>query len=108
MRDVAEVVRGVKDREEITRVNGVECVVLEIFKEGDSNTVGVAAALHARLDSVRGELPEGIQVITGVDQSRFIRASIREVLQNALIGGAFAMLMLLFFLKDFWSIKTNR
>jgi len=52
------------------------------------------------LANVADELPEGISVVTGVDQSRFIRASIREVLQNALVGGFFAMMVLLFFLKD--------
>ncbi len=101
--DVATVVRGHRQREVITRFGGDEAVELAIYKEGDANTVSVASALQTRLDNVRGELPEGIQVITGVDQSRFIHASIREVLQNALIGGFFAMLMLLFFLKDFRS-----
>ena len=41
--------------------------------------------------------------MTGVDQSRFIQASIQEVLNNAMLGGLFAILMLLFFLKDFRS-----
>jgi HAE1 family hydrophobic/amphiphilic exporter-1 len=98
--DVATVVRGHKQREVITRFGGGEAVELAIYKEGDANTVRVAQALQVRLDNVREELPEGIAVVTGVDQSRFIRASIREVLQNALIGGLFAILMLLFFLKD--------
>ena len=98
--DVAEVVRGHRQREVITRFGGDEAVELAIYKEGDANTVSVARAVQARLDNVREELPEGIAVVTGVDQSRFIRASIREVLSNALIGGFFAIIMLLFFLKD--------
>ncbi len=101
--DVATVVRGHKKREVISRFGGREAVELAVYKEGDANTVRVAQALQARLGNVGEELPEGIAVVTGVDQSRFIRASIREVLQNALIGGFFAILMLLFFLKDFRS-----
>jgi HAE1 family hydrophobic/amphiphilic exporter-1 len=98
--DVAEVIRGHKRREVITRLGGSEAVELAIYKEGDANTVQVARAVQSRLDRVRSELVEGVEVITGVDQSRFIRASIREVLVNALLGGFFAVMVLLFFLKD--------
>lgn len=98
--DVAEVRRGHKRREVVTRFGGEEAVELALYKEGDANTVQVARAVLARLDAVEGELPEGVEVVKGVDQSEFIRASIREVLMNALVGGAIATLVLLLFLKN--------
>jgi HAE1 family hydrophobic/amphiphilic exporter-1 len=98
--DVATVERGHKQREVISRYGGAEAVELAIYKEGDANTVQVAKAVRQRLANVGKELPEGIEVVTGVDQSRFIQASIGEVLQNAFIGGAIAILVLLLFLKD--------
>ncbi|HXH27533.1 MAG TPA: efflux RND transporter permease subunit, partial [Candidatus Polarisedimenticolia bacterium] len=100
MSDVAEVVRGHRQREVITRFDGKEAVELALYKEGDANTVSVARAIQRRLDRVRQELPAGVQVVTGVDQSRFIRASIREVASNALLGGLIAVAVLLLFLKD--------
>ncbi|MFQ5652026.1 MAG: efflux RND transporter permease subunit [bacterium] len=42
VRDVATVTRAYKDREIITRINNVESVELEIFKEADANIVEVA------------------------------------------------------------------
>lgn len=98
--DVATVERGTKRREVVTRYDGREAVELAIYKEGDANTVTVAKALKARLDNVSGDLPAGIRVTYGSDQSRFIEASIREVLGNALLGGVMAMIVLLLFLKD--------
>ncbi len=98
--DVAEVRRGHRQRDVVTRFGGDEAVELAIYKEGDANSVAVSQALHTRLENVRSELPQGISVVTGVDQSRFIRASIREVLSNALLGGALAIIVLLLFLKD--------
>ena len=100
VRDVAEVHRGHKQRDVITRFGGGEAVELAMYKEGDANTVQVSRAIHNRLRTVKRELPEGIEVVTGVDQSEFIRASIDEVLMNALVGGGIAILVLLFFLKD--------
>ena len=98
--DIAEVTRGHKQREVITRFGPDEAVELAIYKEGDANTVQVARAVRGRLERIREELPEGLAIATGVDQSRFIEASIREVLSNALLGGAIAVLVLLLFLKD--------
>ena len=98
--DVAVVQRGHKQREVITRFAGDEAVELAIYKEGDANTVQVAKAVRNRLANVGEELPDGIEVVTGVDQSAFIQASIREVMSNALLGGGIAVLVLLFFLKD--------
>lgn len=98
--DVAEVIRGHKKREVITRFGGKEAVELALYKEGDANTVTVARALQNRLANTRKELPEGINVVVGVDQSRFIQASIDEVRNNALWGGLLAVAVLLFFLKD--------
>jgi len=39
--DVARVFRGEKERETVVRVNGKEAVALDLFKEGDANTVQV-------------------------------------------------------------------
>jgi HAE1 family hydrophobic/amphiphilic exporter-1 len=100
MSDVASVTRGHKQRETITRFGGREAVELALYKEGDANTVSVARAIHRRLERVKKELPAGIEVVTGVDQSRFIEDSISEVIGNALEGGALSILIILLFLKD--------
>ncbi len=98
--DVAEVQRGHRQREVVTRFGGKEAVELALYKEGDANTVQVAKAVRSRLEKIEEELPEGITIASGTDQSHFIQASIQEVLNNALIGGLIAILILLLFLKD--------
>ena len=47
-RDVAEVKEGAKDRDAVMRVNGREAVEIAIYKEGDGNTVAVAANVEKR------------------------------------------------------------
>ncbi len=98
--DVATVTRGSKKREVISRFAGGEAVELAMYKEGDANTVQVAKAVRNRIANIEDDLPKGIELSTGVDQSEFIRASIDEVLMNAMLGGGIAILVLLFFLKD--------
>ncbi|MEM1204319.1 MAG: efflux RND transporter permease subunit [Acidobacteriota bacterium] len=98
--DVAEVTRGRKQRDVITRFGGGEAVELALYKEGDANTVQMARAVKTRLETLREELPEGVELVTGADQSSFIEASIREVLSNAGLGGVIAVIVLLLFLRD--------
>lgn len=100
MSDVASVTRGHKQRDVITRFGSQEAVELAVYKSGDANTVSVVRAVQKRLERVGKELPDDVKVVTGADQSRFIEASIREVIGNAVIGGLLSVVVLLFFLKD--------
>jgi HAE1 family hydrophobic/amphiphilic exporter-1 len=57
LKDVARLERGYKDRTAITRLNGRECIELAVYKEGDANTVQLANAARARLESLKKMLP---------------------------------------------------
>ncbi len=99
--DVAEVKRGTKEREEITRVNGKESVEIDIFKEGDANTVELARRLHKRIDEWNAtKLPKNYKLTGLFDQSEFIKQAVDEVRSAAVIGGILAVLVLLAFLRD--------
>ena len=100
LRDVATVIQGHKDREAITRVNGSESVELAIYKEGDANTVALAAGIRKEVELLGKSLPAGSRLELVYDQAHFINAAISEVKQSALIGGVLAILVLYFFLRD--------
>jgi HAE1 family hydrophobic/amphiphilic exporter-1 len=100
LRDVAQVTRGYKDREAITRVDGREAIELAVYKEGDANTVQLAEGVRERLESLGKSLPEGTEIRPVYDQSRFISAAIGEVKSAALLGGVLAILVLYAFLRD--------
>ena len=104
LKDIARIVRGHKEREVITRVNGQEAVEIAIYKEGGTNTVTVVDRVTAQLDPVRKRLEAtgrqlDLTIIT--DQARYIRQSVADVLQSALIGGLLAVLVLALFLRNF-------
>lgn len=103
LRDVASVVQGYKEREAITRLNGEEAVEIAIYKEGDANSVSVAREVDKRAARLTGVLPKGIRLTKVYDQSRFIRQSVNEVISAAIIGGLLAVIIIYFFLRNFWS-----
>lgn len=140
IKDVGTVRRTNKEREVVTRVNGVESVEIEVFKEADANIVATAKRVRDRLfgtpeqlEYVRkleaGEieeaksgdrraqvrqfvqmkemtgyvahsLPDGVDLELLSDQSRFIKNSVDEVKETALIGGLLAVLVLYVFLRN--------
>ncbi len=100
LRDLAKVFRGAKERTEISRVNGEECIELAIFKEGDANSVTVARALDEKLAHLKRALPKRHDLKVLYDPSHFIESAVNEVSNAALIGGLLATLILLIFLRD--------
>jgi len=98
--EVARVFRTHKERTEITHIDGVESVELSIFKEGDANIVEMARRVTGQLDGLRDRLPDGVRLEVLFDQSLFIASAVREVRNNALVGGLLAVLVLFVFLRD--------
>ncbi len=102
LHDIAIVRHGYKEREAITRLDGMEAVEIAIYKEGDANTVAVAHEVEKRLRFARRLLPEGFEIVKVYDQSTFITQAINEVIQAAVIGGILAIIILYLFLRNFW------
>jgi len=100
LKDIATVSQGWKERESITRISGREAVEIAIYKEGDANTVAVANTVNKRIEKLREQLPEDMEITELYDQSRFISQAISEVINNAIVGGFLAMLILYLFLRD--------
>ena len=103
LEDVARVFKGHKEREIITRINGLESVEVAVYKEGGTNTVTVSDAVAASLDGLRERLQKldpSLQLTIVTDQARYIRQSVSEVLRTALFGGLLAILVLFLFLRS--------
>ena len=101
--DVARVVKGHKEREVITRIDGQESVDVAIYKEGGTNTVTVSDAVRDALADVETRLRQidpNFQLAVVSDQARYIRDSVFEVLRTALYGGSLAILVLFLFLRS--------
>ncbi len=103
LKDIAAVRHGYKERKAITRMNGMEAVEIAIYKEGDANTVSVAREVEERLLRVRGILPPELKIVKVYDQAVFIQHAVNEVIYAGLIGGLLAIVILYFFLRNFWT-----
>ena len=83
----------------LIRVNGERGLRVAIRKQADANTVEVAGRVLAEVDAVNRAFPQ-IRVAPVINQGNFIERAIANVAQSLVYGGALAVLVLLFFLRD--------
>jgi len=101
--DIGDVQKSVMPVYTMVTANGTPAVLLNIFRQPDSNTVAVADAATAELNQIRQTLPKGVKVQTFYDQSTLVRDSINSVRDAILIGLILAAIILVLFLRDWGS-----
>ena len=102
VRDVGSVQDSVETQQSIVRVNGNRAVYLRVNKQPGANTVEVVDAVKATLPKLLG-VPPGVQVNMTLDQSTYIKQSIKSLWHEAAVGSILAFLVILLFLRSFVS-----
>jgi CzcA family heavy metal efflux pump len=100
MSDVAVVNESIKPVYTIVTANGKPAVLLNIYRQPDSNTVAVADQVRRKIEALRHSLPPGVQIQPFYDQSQIVRDSIQSVRDAILIGLVLAAAILVLFLRD--------
>ncbi len=103
LRDVAQVRDGGAVQTNIVRVNGRRGVLLSILKTGSASTLEIVEKVKRELPRILSTLPPELDVRLMLDQSLFVRASIRAVLYEALLAGLLVSVMILLFLGSWRS-----
>ncbi|HEX8244618.1 MAG TPA: efflux RND transporter permease subunit, partial [Longimicrobium sp.] len=99
VRDVARVEDGFRERESVARYNGADAVGLMVFKNAGANTVGVTREVEKVLAQLRREYPE-VRLEVATSQAGFISDALSNVVQEVILGGILAFLVLFFFLRE--------
>src|SRR5665213_1640626 len=101
--DVATVEPATMPVYTMVTANGKPSVLLNIARQPASNTVAVANAIAAKIDSLKSVLPPGVKLEPFYDQSELVRESIASVRDAILIGLFLACVVLFLFLRDWTS-----
>jgi CzcA family heavy metal efflux pump len=98
--DIGSVRQTVKPVYTIVTANGKPAVLLNIYRQPDSNTVEVANEVHQKIDDLRRALPAGVILEPFYDQSELVNGSIKSVRDAILVGLVLAAVILVLFLRD--------
>ncbi|HTT65838.1 MAG TPA: efflux RND transporter permease subunit [Bryobacteraceae bacterium] len=98
--DLGQVLPSVKPVYTIVTANQKPAVLLNIYRQMQSNTVEVADAVHQEIAALRRSMPSGTRLMPFYDQSEIVHDSIDSVRDAILIGLVLASLILVVFLRD--------
>jgi HAE1 family hydrophobic/amphiphilic exporter-1 len=87
----------------VTRTNGKSSIGISVSKSSSGNTVDIANAVSDALPAISRDLPGQTKITTVVDQSTFIKDSIRSLWREGLIGALFAVIVIWVFLRSWRS-----
>ncbi|MFI3316310.1 MAG: efflux RND transporter permease subunit [Rikenellaceae bacterium] len=96
--DVADVYMGDKTPESIVRLNGEECVGIEIHKERDFNTLKACQGVLQEVESLQRTMAQ-YNIVVVSNQGEFIERSIGDVKSSAMLGMLLAIVVLFIFLR---------
>jgi len=97
--DVADITMTGSDQRTYAKVNGNDGVLLTFHKQSTASTSTVADQINSLIHQLTAE-HQGLHILPLMDQGEYIHMSIDNVLQNLLLGGLLAIIVLLVFLKD--------
>ena len=98
--DVADIHYEPKDTRTGFRRNGKNSITLALMAQPGSNHVEIADEFYKRVEDIRREIPEGVDVLYGRDTSVNIRASIREVVETIFIAFLLVIAIIFAFLRE--------
>jgi CzcA family heavy metal efflux pump len=96
--DVAPVTDSHQPETNVVRFNGQQATYLLVVKHADASTLTVVDAVKAKLPDIRATAPKGLNVMLTFDQSQFVRAALRDVVQEAVTAALLVAIMVLLFL----------
>jgi len=96
--DIAEIAL-VGHTESVSRTNGRPSIGIQVVKANDANTVDVVNAVKDQAKELEAKHP-GLQLTVMLDQGKPIEDSVKTMLEKALYGALFAVIVILLFLRN--------
>jgi multidrug efflux pump len=103
MRDVGWAELSPRDMRSYMKMNGVPMVGVVVIPQPGANHIEIADAVYARMETMAKDLPDDVTTGYGFDNTRFIRASISEVVETVWVAFLLVIIIIFLFLRD-WRV----
>lgn len=100
LKDIATIEDGISQPIGNVRVQGNDGVIVNVYKQSDSNIVTAAGGVTESLEELRSILPAGVELNILTNRADFIEMSISNLVITAIQAIVLVMLMLLVFLRS--------
>lgn len=100
VRDIGRAELGPEDIRGIMKMNGIPMVGNVIIPQPGANHIDIVDEVYSRLEYIKKDLPDDVQIEIGFDNTQYIRSSIREVKNTIFIAFSLVVVIIFFFLRN--------
>ena len=100
IKDVARIELGAANYDAANTLDGKTTIGAAVFLQSGANALEVAAAVRAKMAELKKKFPEGVDYLIPFDTTRFVEASIHEVIVTIFIAALLVMLVVFIFLQS--------
>lgn len=99
-RDIGYAELGAQNERTVLKRDGIPMVGVVAIPQPGSNQLSIAEEFNRRVDQIKTDLPDDINLAVGFDTTEYIQQSINEVQQTVFVALALVILVIFFFLRD--------
>ena len=103
--EIARVVDGFADTDQLSRFQGQPALVIQVFRTGEQAALDIAEKVHTYVEAKGPALPEGLNLTPIQDSSKILRDRLDLLMRNGRNGFILVVLTLALFLRfrlAFW------
>ena len=100
VRDIGRAELSPEDLRGIMKMNGIPMIATVIIPQPGANHIDIVDDVYTRLEFIKRDLPDDVEIEIGFDNTDYIRASIREVQTTIYVAFFLVVVIIFFFLRD--------
>lgn len=101
LKDVARIELGAYSYDQQVTLDGKPTIAMGVFLQTGANALDVAKRVSAKMDSLQKKFPEGMSYVIPFDTTRFVSASISEVIKT-LVEAALLVIAVVYLFLQSW------
>lgn len=105
-RDVGTAILSSNNDEFASRVNNTPSVGVRIVAQPGSNQIEIADEVYKRIEKIKEDMPEDVNIRVGYDRSGFVRKAVSEVKETLIVAIALVVLIIFLFFRE-WSLALR-
>ncbi|MBX0335153.1 efflux RND transporter permease subunit [Pontibacter sp. HSC-14F20] len=102
-RDIGYAQLSPENEKTVLRFNGIPMIGVVIIPQPGTNQVEIADEFYKRLEHIKKDIPEDLELTIGFDNSQYVRASIAEVQETIFVAFGLVVVIIFLFLRDWRS-----
>jgi hydrophobe/amphiphile efflux-1 (HAE1) family protein len=100
IRDIARIELGAINYDSYTTVDGKPTIGTAVYLQSGANALNVANSVRKTMDEIAKGFPSGVSYIIPFDTTRFVQASIKEVVHTLFIAALLVLAVVFVFLQS--------